>query len=63
MNVNFKNIFVKNDNDKIVQISRNCRVKRIIELDFSNVFQMHVDENNDVVELAMRKSFFDHKIN
>ena len=35
----------------------------MIELNFSNVFQIHVDENNDVVEFAIRKSFFDHKIN
>ena len=33
------------------------------ELYFSNVFQMHVDENNDVVELIMRKLFSKHKNN
>ena len=63
ININFKNIFVKNDNNKIVQILRNCRVKRMIELDFSNVFQIHVDENNNMIELAMRKLFFNYKIN
>ena len=63
INANLKNIFVKNDNDKMIQISRNNRVNRIIKLNFSNVFQIHVDENNDVVELIMRKLFSKHKSN
>ena len=61
-NVEFKNIVVKNDNDKFVHISRNCRVKRIIELDFSNAYMITVDDDNDVVELAMKKFFIEHKI-
>ena len=38
INVNCKNILVRNDNNKTIQISRNCRVNRLIEIDFLNVF-------------------------
>ena len=61
--VEFKNIVVKNDNDKFVHISRNCRVKRMIELDFSNAYVISTDDDNDVVELAVRKFFTKHKTN
>ena len=60
-NVEFKNIVVKNDNDKFVHISRNCRVERMTELDFSNAYVISVDDDNDVVELVVRKSFTKHK--
>ena len=63
ININFKNIFVKNNNNKTIQISRNYRINRMIKLNFSNVFQMHVDENNDVAKLAMKKSFLKYKSN
>ena len=62
-NVEFKNIVVKNDNDKFVHISRNCRVERMIELDFSNAYVISIDDDNDVVEFVVRKSFTKHKIN
>jgi hypothetical protein len=62
-NVEFKNIIVKNDNDKFVYISRNCRVKRMIELNFSNAYMITIDDDNDVVEFAIKKSFTKHKIN
>ena len=38
INSTFKNILIRNDDDKIVQIFRNCRLNRIIELNFANVF-------------------------
>ena len=60
--VEFKNIVVKNDNDKSVHISRNCRVERMTELDFSNAYVISADDDNNVVELAVRKSFTKHKI-
>ena len=62
-NVEFKNIVVKNDNDKFVHISRNCRIKRMIELDFSNAYVISVDDDNNVVEFVVKKSFTKHKIN
>ena len=61
--VEFKNIIVRNDDDKFVHISRNCRVKRMIELNFSNAYMIAIDDDNDVVELAMRKPFTKHKTN
>ena len=60
-NAEFKNIIVKNDSDKFVHISRNCRVKRMIELNFPNAYMITIDDDNDVVEFAMRKSFTKHK--
>ena len=62
-NVEFKNIVVKNDNDKFVYILRNCRVKRMIELNFSNVYMITINDDNDVIEFAIKKSFTKHKIN
>ena len=62
-NVEFKNIIVKNDNNKFFHISRNCRVKRIIELNFSNIYMITIDDENDVVEFTIKKSFTKHKIN
>ena len=38
MNINCKNILVRNNNDKIIQISRNCRVNRMIKINFFNIF-------------------------
>ena len=60
VNNNCKNILVRNDNNKTIQISRNCRVNRLIEIDFFNVFQIFIE--NNVVELILRKFFTKHKI-
>ena len=38
INFKFKHILVKNKNNQIVYISRNCRIKRMIELNFFNAF-------------------------
>ena len=34
----------------------------MIELDFSNAYVISIDDDNDVVELVVRKSFTEHKI-
>lgn len=63
INVFIKNILVRNDDDKSIQIFRNNRFKKMTKLNFSSIFQMHVDEKNDVAKLIVRKSFVEHKIN
>ena len=61
INVNCKNILVRNDNYKTIQISRNCHVNRLTKIDFFNAFQIFIE--NNVVELILRKFFTKHKIN
>ena len=61
VNINCKNILVRNDNNKTIQISRNCCVNRLIKIDFLNVFQIFIE--NNIVELILRKFFTKHKIN
>ena len=60
VNFNNKNVFVRNDNNKTIQISRNYYVNRLIEIDFFNIFQIFIE--NNVVELILRKFFTKHKI-
>ena len=57
----FKHIVVRNEDSQAVHISRNCRVDYMIEIDFINVFQIHVDEASEIVELALRRSARAHK--
>ena len=60
---NIKTILIRNDDDKAMKISRNFRLKDLIEIDFSNV--MHVDVKH--VDLVIKqfknlhKSFWLHK--
>ena len=61
VNINCKSILVRNDNNKTIQISRNYRVNRMIEIDFSNVFQ--ISTKNNVVDLILRKFFTKYKTN
>ena len=63
INSTFKNILIRNDDDKIVQIFRNCRLNRMIELNFANVFLIQINDDNDVAELTIRKFTSEHKIN
>ena len=59
----FKHIVVRNEDSQIVHIFRNCRVDHMIEIDFINVFQIHVDETSEIVDLIFRRSARTHKIN
>ena len=61
ININCKNILVRNNNNKIIQISRNYYVSRIIKIDFSNIFQ--ISTKNNIVDLILRKFFIKHNIN
>ena len=45
-----------------MHIFRNCRVDHMIEIDFINVFQIHVDEVSEIVDLVLRRSTRAHKI-
>ena len=63
INFNFKHIVVRNENNHAIHISRNCRVDHMIEINFINVFQIHVDDVNQIVDLILRRSIQTHKIN
>ena len=62
INFNIKQIIVRNENNQIVHIFRNYRVDHIIEINYINVFQIHVDETSHVVDLTLRRSVQKHKI-
>ena len=59
---NTKQIIVRNESNQFVHIFRNYRVDHIIEINYINVFQVHVDEISHVVDLALRRSAQKHKI-
>ena len=57
----FKHIVDRNEDNQVVHIFRNCRVDHMIEIDFIIVFQIHVDEVSEIVDLAFRRSAQAHK--
>ena len=57
----FKHIVVRNEDSQAVHIFRNCRVDHMIEIDFINVFQIHVDQVSEIVDLVLRRSVRAHK--
>lgn len=61
--VNFetRNIVVRNNSNKTIYILRNCQLRRIIELEFFNVFYIVV--NSNVLDLTLRKAFANYKSN
>lgn len=46
------NVLIRNDEEKFIKISRNFCLRRVMKIDFSNVYQM----NSEVMNLIMRKS-------
>ena len=60
IDVDIKVVLTTNDSNSAVKISRNFRLDRLIELDFSQAY--HLDEDEDVVELTRRRSKSEHKI-
>ena len=60
VDVDIKVVLIINDSNSVIKISRNFRLDRLIELDFSQVY--HLDEDEDVVELTRRRFKFKHKI-
>ena len=59
IDVFIKVVLVINDTNKIVRIFRNCRLSKLIELDFSHVF--YVENNDNFAKLIIRKLKFEHK--
>ena len=53
-------MILRNDFDKLIQISRNHRFDQFSELNFSNVFKIDVIKKNDVYDLAVKHSKFIH---
>ncbi|KAL8817991.1 MAG: hypothetical protein Q9191_008035, partial [Dirinaria sp. TL-2023a] len=58
INATTRAVILKNDFNSSIQVSRNHRLGRIIELEFSNAY--HV-ENQSIRDLATRRSRSDHK--
>ena len=54
-------VIIKNNNKNFIQISRNFKLKRIIELNFLNVFQMAVKNSHNVKFLTVKKFKFTHQ--
>lgn len=61
VNVEFRTILMRNDSNKVMQLSRNHRIERITKLDFSNAFQIFVEQDACILDLALRKTFVDRK--
>ena len=59
IDVDIKIVLIINDSNSVVKISRNFRLNKLVEFDFSQIY--HLDENENVVELTKRKSKFEHK--
>ena len=61
VNVFISAILIRNERDQVIQISRNFRLDRITELDFSNVFQISIENVDSVKHLTVKKFKFIHK--
>ena len=61
VNTSTSAILVRNDRDQAIQISRNFRLGRITELDFSNAFQISTEDVDSVKHLAAKESKSIHK--
>ena len=59
VDANIKIVLIINDSNNVVKISRNFRLNKLIEFDFSQIY--HLNENENVVELTKRKFKFEHK--
>ena len=61
INVFIEIVIIRNNNDRLIQISRNIRLKKIFELKYFNVFLTNFENNVDVQKLTIRQSIFVHK--
>ena len=59
IDVSITAILIRNDKNIFVKISRNYRLDRVFELDFSNVF--HIEDSDDVRHFAIKKSKTSHR--
>lgn len=59
MNENTFSILIQNEDNKRMKISRNFRLRTVTKLDYFNVYQVNFD---DVINLILRRSKFEHKI-
>ena len=61
IDISIKAIVMRNDFDQVVQIFRNQRLERLIELEYLNAYLIDQDETNELRELAVRQSKFKHQ--
>ena len=58
VNITINVVLIRNEKDKIVKISRNFRLEKLMKLDYSNAFLI----NHDLFDLVIRNSKSQHKI-
>ena len=61
VNIFISIILIRNERNQVIQISRNFRLDRITKLDFSNVFQISIENVDNVKHLTVKKFKFIHK--
>lgn len=61
VNLETRNIVVRNNSNKTIYILRNCRLRRITKLEFFNIF--YIVANSNVLNLILRKTFANYKTN
>ena len=61
VNASTSTILIRNDRNQTIQIFRNFRLDRITELNFSNVFQINIENVNNVKHLIVKKFKSIHK--
>ena len=54
-------VIIRNDEHQTIKISRNFRLKRISELKYINVFQIHAENIEEMKFLTIKKLKFTHK--
>ena len=54
-------VMIRNDEHQTIKISRNFRLKRINELKYINVFQIYVENVEEMKSLTIKKFKFTHK--
>ena len=59
VNVSIKAIILRNESNKLVQISRNHRLSRLSEMKYANAY--HIDSTDDARDLIARRSETIHK--
>ena len=61
VNASISVILIRNERNQTIQISRNFRLDRITKLNFSNVFQISIENVDNAKHLTIKKSKFTHK--
>ena len=62
INVFIEIVIIRNNNDRLIEISRNIRLSKIFELKYSNVFLINFENDDENIQkLTIRQSIFAHR--